>query len=944
MIDSENQEFIPMHFIWVERGIQDAIKLRNSLQGANKNDKEKIAHNIALDNIFMLKRNNNVCFSNLIYQKIVEDREKLDKIIREISKILVDSFMDEKSLKDAIYNNFLRAEIFDSSLGFTDFILKANKTHSDALKYLQYRWENFMHQGDREEAIAAEAYFREYLTGRIHYEILFSKSQLYEGVTHPQRYTYHGRSYSINSVQNYRLYQTVTDNYPNFLGELKTLFAEPIKKKLISVMKSLFDIEEDSEFKDEYMVFINRLLSIASTIYFKSLSTNDKIDLLNQKLSLEKLVSVILEKGVGDFKSWVKIIDCLNEYSFFNLAQRLIEPFKPQISILNISDKMVTYEVLAKIYRNQENYAESLKYLNLTLDCFNSDTDDVLKKTILFEILLISEIAELNGKLSDSITLAKYLTRLRELKNKLIDIKKKYEACYRISKVYKYLERFEEERAYLIELIDLNYREASSEQIIYIDLRIDAFYTTKMKVQKLSYIEKQAYLRKRLFEANECVNHLYLFEGEEKFQELLKFLNHNPEIGSLKEIYKHLGFVNLYNREYQKSVDYFSHVLELSDDLESTLYSSISYYMMGKKSTGKELLHILPSTLKNADDRVYVIFDYWLLTAVNFLSINEVEIFFQLISDPLQPNMFGLWINIGKKLADFGFIRSAQQFINLSLSISESNQEKALCYNILGTIMANKDSHNEAINQYLEALKLDRKYILCYQNLGRSYMHKHDFPNAIRSFKNALDLVSTTGYPKIEIESIKSDLSYCESYKGNSFNINRITSEKVRNALISAERIYLHFHDKKDLLDASSIINSYSKALEIMVHEEISPLFNPLIKIYREKYFKQELGTNFHIKFGNLFRKKTISLGVWSQILKEFQQEQEDSILKEFKMCLTQNASEDLLNSIKSACDYIRPIRNPLSHQENASLAEVMERRIEIIVLFNRLIDKLYSA
>ena len=472
MSDSEGQEFISMHFIWVERGIQDAIKLRKSLQGAKRKEKRKIAQNLAFDNMFMLKRNSNVCFSNLIYQKIVEDKDKLDRIIREISKILVDSFMAKKTLKDAIKSKHLRAEIFDSSISLTEFIAKSNRTHTDALKYLQNRWENYMDQGDIEGAIATEAYFREYLTGRIHYEILFSKSQLYEGVTHPQRYTYFGRSFSITSVQNYRLYQTLTNSYPNFLGELKTFFAKPIQKKLFSVMKSLFEIEEESEIEYEYNVFINRLLSIASLIYFKSLPTSDKINLLNQKLSLEDLINSISEKEVKEFKSWAKLVNSLNEYSFFDLAQKFIEPFQPQIDNFDISNKMFTYELLAKIYRNQEDYDESLKYLQRALECFNEDTNNELNKTPLFEILLLSEIAEVTGKSSNTKTLASTLSKLRDLKIKLIDQKEKYEACYRISRVFRFLERFEEERAYIKELVELYYKEASFERLSYIDLRI----------------------------------------------------------------------------------------------------------------------------------------------------------------------------------------------------------------------------------------------------------------------------------------------------------------------------------------------------------------------------------------------------------------------------------------------------------------------------------------
>jgi len=943
MTDSEGQEFIPMHFIWIERGIQDAINLRKKLKGANKKEKKRIARNLALDNLFMLKRNNNACFSNLIYQKILEDEDKLDKIIREISKILIDSFMKEKSLKKAIKNEYLRAEIFDSNTTLTEFIQKSNKTNEDALKYLRRRWEYYMDRGDIEGAIGAESYFREYQTGTIQYEILFSKSQLYEGVIFPQRYTYDTKAFCISKIHNYRLYQTLTMGFPHFLGELKTFFAKPIQTKLLNVMKSLFEIEEDSEIEHEYNVFINRLLSIASLIYFQSLTIIEKIKLLNQKLSLKELINSILEKDIKNFKSWARLVDSLSEYSFPDLAQKFIEPFQPYIENLEISDKMVTYEIIAKIYKNQGNYEESQKFIQLALKCFDNDIEKKLNKNPLFEILILSDLAEVTGKSSNVENLGKIMSKIQELKTILTDPREIHDAYLRISQVFRFLGKFEEERSVLNELIDLNYSETLIEEQSYIKLRINTYYSSKMDIRKLSNNDRQEYLVKRMAEAFECIKHLYLKEAEIKFQEIMRFTGINPELEDKMEIYKHLGITCLYNQEYQKSSDMLKQSSDNSLDFESLLYCSISYWMIEEKEKAKELLRNLPSIFNNAKDETLAIFDYWLLTLTNILGVNNLELFFQFIFNT-DPNIFDLWINVSMKLADFGFLNSAQKFIVLSIGHSESNQQKALCYNVLGTILANKDAHQEAINQYREALKLDPNYILCYQNLGRSFMHKQDYKNAIRNFKKALQIVSKRGYPLIEIMTIKSDLSYCESYEGNYFNIDRITSEKVKNALISAERIFLHFYDKKDLLDASSIINSYSKALEIILHEKISPIFNPLIETYREPYFKRELTGNFHMKFGNLFREKSLNPGTWGRILQDFQKTQNEPFLEEFRNCLIDHISDDVLDAMKSTCDFITPIRNPLTHQENITLDEVVKRRREIIKLLNDLIDKLYIA
>ena len=102
MPDSKRKKYLKMHFIWIEKEIQDTIELRKFINKSNEQEKINISHHLSLENIFMLKRNYNACFANFIYQKLIEDKDKFDKILREISKIVIDSFMNEKKVKKSM--------------------------------------------------------------------------------------------------------------------------------------------------------------------------------------------------------------------------------------------------------------------------------------------------------------------------------------------------------------------------------------------------------------------------------------------------------------------------------------------------------------------------------------------------------------------------------------------------------------------------------------------------------------------------------------------------------------------------------------------------------------------------------------------------------------------------------------------------------------------------
>lgn len=120
-----------------------------------------------------------------------------------------------------------------------------------------------------------------------------------------------------------------------------------------------------------------------------------------------------------------------------------------------------------------------------------------------------------------------------------------------------------------------------------------------------------------------------------------------------------------------------------------------------------------------------------------------------------------------------------------------------------------------------------------------------------------------------------------------------------------------------------------------MLHEQISPIFKDLLKKYKKQYFDGKRDNDFHFKFGNLFRKKTINLGSWKKIIDDFKHKQDSNILEEFRKCLLTNLENLLLEQIAKACKYLTILRNPLSHRENISIKNFMDLRIEIITLLN---------
>ncbi len=84
------------------------------------------------------------------------------------------------------------------------------------------------------------------------------------------------------------------------------------------------------------------------------------------------------------------------------------------------------------------------------------------------------------------------------------------------------------------------------------------------------------------------------------------------------------------------------------------------------------------------------------------------------------------------------------------------------------------------------------------------------------------------------------------------------------------------------------------------------------------------------------------NLGTWIRIIDDCNKGVKDVDIKEFYQILKGKFDKEILTIIKEACDFISQKRNPISHKEIISIDDVINIRIQIIELMNKVIDKLY--
>ena len=196
-------------------------------------------------------------------------------------------------------------------------------------------------------------------------------------------------------------------------------------------------------------------------------------------------------------------------------------------------------------------------------------------------------------------------------------------------------------------------------------------------------------------------------------------------------------------------------------------------------------------------------------------------------------------------------------------------------------------------------------------------------------FYTKLDLIDDL------IDKVKNNLQ-----QSNGIKIHKISNLEIRNMLTSGDQIFNQFQNSANF-DGSSVINNYSKGLETILNDKLSSCLRPLTELYLSKFKRKNTSPEFNYKFGDLMKKKSISLGKWVGIMRDRKIPYKDIELRDFYSCIEKNFDNQTIMIIQGACEFISQHRE--AHSKTSSMDKIVLIRPKAIGLINSVIDVLYD-
>jgi tetratricopeptide (TPR) repeat protein len=324
---------------------------------------------------------------------------------------------------------------------------------------------------------------------------------------------------------------------------------------------------------------------------------------------------------------------------------------------------------------------------------------------------------------------------------------------------------------------------------------------------------------------------------------------------------------------------------------------------------------------------------------ISSYGMDKFREFISFLESQEYDDKWDLIFNTGLILADSGFSDFSIELFNKELPLIQDTKLKAKYHNNIGTFYYDKDLYELALDNFNKAIKLDKNFHRCYRNIAQTYFGMIDLARAVKFMQKALAIAKNLEANNETIIIYKHELKFMQRLQGNTIMIDRVKDENVRDMLRSADKLIFDYLGGNPPPDSSMILVEYGKALETMLHQQVSIYFTPLIK----KYKRRKISEDCNRKFGVLMRNQSITSGTWERIIEDFAKEPKDSDVKEFKNVLFKHFTDDTLKVIKKACNFMAPERNPVSHTETRDMNYVLNKRKELIDLLNKVIEKLYK-
>ena len=75
-------------FTWISWWLDRYVRIREKIRNSSEEENRKIAEELALFNLFLRRRLEDLCFRNWVYHEINQDQQLVQKIFRELMRVL----------------------------------------------------------------------------------------------------------------------------------------------------------------------------------------------------------------------------------------------------------------------------------------------------------------------------------------------------------------------------------------------------------------------------------------------------------------------------------------------------------------------------------------------------------------------------------------------------------------------------------------------------------------------------------------------------------------------------------------------------------------------------------------------------------------------------------------------------------------------------------------
>ena len=315
------------------------------------------------------------------------------------------------------------------------------------------------------------------------------------------------------------------------------------------------------------------------------------------------------------------------------------------------------------------------------------------------------------------------------------------------------------------------------------------------------------------------------------------------------------------------------------------------------------------------------------------------------------------YTDIGSAFTDFGFFNDGINYYNKALNLASSPEMKAMIYTNIGSNYANQDMHSDAILKYIKAIELDDKNPATWRDKAFSEFYLANFKEALVSINEAIECIKNNAKMAEKAKHYETFKESFEDFAHECIGFESIVDDDVKNILFSAESLLFNLYqkfDEIDVFDFSLVLVAYGKAIETMLHYNVSLKIKQEILQNRnyKKYFHNSGKILYKYSRGkkdrrlpftllNIIEKdRTISLGQWTFFVKDL--ENKNPIVRSVSEYIDENLHYNM-EIIVNTCSKIYKIRNGSAHKGTKPREEVMEIRDDIIQSINELISTIYN-